>query len=149
MPAPLTITSANAIYLISVASVFPTPQQLQGWAVDEAFDTEESDIAEIQIGVDGLTASGWLPRLTPQTITFLAASPSNFQIFEQWQQAQDLAQDIFHAQGTIIIPAIKRQYTLPNGTLGPRYQALSNARRVLQARRFMITWGWPITSAPL
>jgi hypothetical protein len=147
MAQPLgTITSANAVYYLSIQSVFPTPQRLEGWGVNDAFSTDLVDLAEIQLGVDGFTASGWLPRLTPQTLTFIAASPS-ITIFETWQQAQDLTQSIFYATGTIILPAIQRQYTLPNGTL-MRYQALANARRVLEPRPFHITWGYPITAAP-
>jgi hypothetical protein len=142
----LSITAANAVYLLQIQSVFPTPVQLQGFAANAAFDTEASDIAEIQLGVDGYIASGWVPRLTPQTISVLAASPSNI-IFETWQQAQDLTLSIFYATGTIILPAIQRQYTLTNGTL-MRYQALANARRVLEPRTYHITWGWPITAAP-
>jgi hypothetical protein len=127
--------------------VFPVPQSLQGFAVDEAFDTEAADTAEIQLGVDGLLAAGWIPRLTTQTITLLAASPS-FLIFEQWVAAQDIAQDIFHATGTIIIPAIRRKYFLPQGTIN-RFIAIPHARRVLQPRSFTIIWGNPITSAPV
>ena len=147
MAAPLTITSANAVYMLSVDSVFPTPQQLQGFAVDEAFDTEVANTAEVQLGVDGFVASGWIPRLTVQTITLLAASPS-FLLFESWVQAQDITKSLFTATGTIILPAIARKYSLPYGTL-TRFPALPNARRVLQQRQFTITWGWPVTSAPV
>jgi hypothetical protein len=147
MPTPLSITSANAVYLISVAGVFPVAQPLQGWGVDEAFDTERADISETKLGVDGVFAAGWVPRVTKQTITLLAASPS-FLIFEQWVAAQDTTQSIFYATGTIILPSIQRKYSLPNGVLGPSFQAIPNAKKVLADRQFEITWGWPITSGP-
>lgn len=141
----LTITSANAIYMITVDTVFPTPQQLQQFGVDEAFDTEPADMAEVQLGVDGFVASGWIPRLTTQTITLNAAS-SSFQIFESWVAAQDASMEVFHATGTIIFPSIGRKYALPQGTL-TRYPAMPNARRVLMQRQFTLVWGWPITGA--
>jgi hypothetical protein len=144
---PLKITSANAVYLLAVPGVFGAAQQIQGFSVDEAFDTEPAVTAEVQLGVDGFTAFGWTPRMTRQTLTLLAASPS-FILFETWIMAQDAAQDVFLAAGTILIPAISRQYSLPNGAL-TRFPALPNARRVLMGRQFEITWGWPITSAPL
>lgn len=143
----LTITSANAVYMLSVDTVFPTPVQIQGFGVDEAFDTEASDVAEVQLGVDGLAVSGWVPRLTTQTITLLAASPS-FQLFEAWVQAMDVAREVLYAQGTIAIPSIGRKYSLPQGTL-TRYPAMPNAKRVLAQRQFTITWAWPITGAPI
>src|SRR6266702_3037993 len=147
MAAALTITSANVVYMLGVDSVFPTPQQIQGFGVDEAFDTEAADVAEVQIGVDGVTAAGWIPRLTTQTITLIASSPS-FNLFEQWVAAMDTTQEVFHATGTIIIPSIRRKYYLPQGTL-TRFPALPNARRVLQHRQFTIMWAWPITSGPV
>ena len=143
----LKITAANATYYLSIASVFPSAQQLQGWGVDEAFSTEPADTAEVQLGVDGFAASGFLPRLTRQTITLLASSPS-FLLFEQWVTAMDTAVEVFYATGTIIIPAIGRKYSLPQGTL-IRYPAMPNARRTLQNRQFTIEWAWPITGGPV
>lgn len=143
----LSITSANAVYMLSVASVFPSPQQIQGFGVDEAFDTEAADTAEIQLGVDGVAVSGWIPRLTRQTITLLASSPS-FLLFETWVAAQDQAQAIFYATGLILIPAIGRKYSLPQGTL-TRFPAMPNARRVLQQRQFTIEWSWPVIGGPI
>jgi hypothetical protein len=142
----LNITAANAIYMIIAPPLYPTPQQLQGWGVAEAFDTEQAETAEVQIGVDGLVASGWLPRVTRQTLTFLAASTSN-DIFEQIVMAQDQLQQNFSLTGMVTIIATGKKYNLPDGTL-TRFPALPNARRVLDHRRFEIVWGFPITVAP-
>jgi len=140
-----TITSASAIYMLSIDSVFPTPQQLQGFGVDEAFDTEQTDIAEVALGVDGFSAAGWLPRLTPQTITLHAASPS-FYIFDDWVAAMDQLKEVLYASATITIPAIKRKYTLQQGTL-TRFPTIGSVRRTLQARQFVIVWAQGITGA--
>ena len=137
MAAP-TITSANAIFMISVASVFPAPVQLQGFGVDEAFDTEATDVAETQVGVDGYGVAGWIPRQVPMTITLLASSPS-FLIFEEWVTAQDKLNEILYASCVISIPSIGRKYAGALGAL-TRYPQLPNVRRVLQQRQFVITW---------
>jgi hypothetical protein len=142
-----TITSATAVYMLSISSVFPTPQKIDQFGVDEAFDTDMADTAEVRLGVDGVAVSGWIPRLTKQTITLLASSES-FVIFENWVAAQDIIKEVLYATGLIQIPGIKRQYVLPQGTL-TRYPAMPNAKRVLADRRFEITWSWPITGAPL
>lgn len=142
----LNITAANAIYFITAPPLYPTPQQLQGWGVAEAFDTEQAETAEVQIGVDAFVAAGWLPRVTRQTLTFLAAAPS-IDIFEQLVMAQDQLQQNFSLAGQITIIATGRKYNLPDGTL-TRFPALPNARRVLDPRRFEIIWGFPITVAP-
>jgi hypothetical protein len=134
----LSITSASSIVMLSVASVFPTPQQLRGFGVDEAFDTEPSDAAEVALGVDGFAAAGWVPRNVVQTYTLHAASP-DFTLFEDWVAAQDQIQEILYASATITIPALKRKYAFAQGAL-TRFPALPNARRTLQQRQFVITW---------
>jgi hypothetical protein len=143
--AGLTITAATAIYTLVVDTVFPVPQTLQGFGVDEAFDTEAAETAVVELGVDGVAVSGWVPRLTKQTITLLPSSIS-FILFEQWVEAMDRGQEVLYATGVIKIPAVKRQYNLPQGTL-TRHPALPNAKRVLRDRQFEITWAWPITMA--
>lgn len=147
----LTITSANAVYMLGIDSVFPTPQQIQQFGVDEAFDTEVAMITETQVGVDGEGVAGWVPREIRQTLTLLASSPS-FLIFEAWVNAMDQAREVLYANGTIVIPSIGRKYSMAKGTL-TRYPAIPNARRVLANRRFELVWlpslGQPaITSAP-
>lgn len=143
----LTITSANAIYLLSIDGVYTAPQALVGFGVSEAFDTEVADIAEVQMGVDGLSASGWLPRLTTQTITLLAASPS-FRIFEDWVAAQDTLKDILYATGEVHLPSIGRKYSMEQGTL-TRFAAMPNAKRTLEQRTFTIVWAHGIIGAPI
>lgn len=142
-----TITAASATFTLSVDTLFPVPQVLQGYAVNDAFTSEDAEIAETQIGVDGVVVSGWLPRLTPMDITFLASSDS-VSIFEQWMLAMDNIQDILYGTGTIAYPAVGKVYYLNQGTLS-RVSMLPSARRVLEQRRFRVTWGWPITSGPI
>ncbi len=142
----LNITSANAIYTIIAPPLYQTPQQIQGWSVAEAFDTEQAEAAEVQIGVDGFVASGWLPRITRQTLTLLAASPS-IDLFEQITMSQDQLKQNFSLTGMVTILATGKKYNLPDGTL-TRSPALPNARRVLDPRRFEIIWGVPIPVAP-
>lgn len=149
----LTITSASAVVILTIPGVFPAPQQLAGFGVDEAFDMEPVDAAVVQTGVDGLGVAGYVPREVPMTITLLAASPS-FAVFDSWIAAQDALREILYASGLITIPAIGRKYTLYQGAL-TRYPTIPSARRTLQQRQFQITWmppgggQPPIVNAPL
>lgn len=143
----LTITSANSIFMLTVDGVFTSPQQLQGFGVDEAFDTEAAETAVVELGVDGVAVSGWVPRLTRQTITLLPSALASFNIFESWVAAMDQAREVLYANGVIILPSISRKYTLPQGTL-TRFPALPNVKRTLRDRQFEITWAWPITTSP-
>jgi hypothetical protein len=151
--ASLTITAANAVFMLSVDSVFPTAQQLQQFGVDEAFDPEQVDAGVVEMGVDGIGVGGWLPRVVPMTVTLQAASPS-FRVFEDWVAAQDQLREVLYGHAIIRIPAIGREYTCAQGTL-VRHSTMPSARRTLRQRQWQITWMPPsqgipaITSAPI
>ena len=35
-----TLTVANSVYMLMIVDLFPVPQQLQGYSVDDVFSTE-------------------------------------------------------------------------------------------------------------
>lgn len=133
-----TITSANAVFMLAVGGVFPSPVQLQGFGVDDAFTTEMVDASETQVGVDGFGVAGYVPRSPEMTIRLLASSQS-FILFEQWVAAQDQLQDVLYANGVISMPAVGRKYTMFMGAL-MRVSTMADARRVLANREFHIRW---------
>ncbi len=133
-----TITSANAVFMLSVASVFPTPVQLQEFGVDDAFVTDLVDANEVQVGVDGFGVAGYIPRAPMMTIRLLASSRS-FIIFENWMAAMDQLQEVLYGSAVITMSAVGRKYTCYQGSLG-RFSSLADARRVLQNREFQIHW---------
>jgi hypothetical protein len=133
-----TLTSANAVVLISVASLFPTPQQLQGFAADDVTDIDPLDNAELVMGVDGILSAGFVFITIKQAITLQADSASNF-IFDSWYQTQQQARDLFPATGLIILPGLQTKWTLSNGFLSS-YKPMGDVKRYVQPRKFEITW---------
>lgn len=142
----LSITAANSVYMLSVRGLFAIPQQLQGFAADAAFATDASESAEVIKGVDGKMSAGFVPFLTKQTVSLQADSPSAF-IFEDWLAAQKAVLGIYYCDAQISIPGIGRKYTMTKGVLSA-IPNLPTARKVLQARDFVITWD-DIAGAPL
>lgn len=140
-----TITSANAVFTLSIAGLYGAPVQLQGFGVDDAFTTEAVDNAELKMGVDGQFVGGWIPMPVKMGVNFLASSPSIL-IFETWYNAEQGKEQKLIASGSIILPATSRQYTLTQGYLSSQ-NVLPDAKKTLGDRKFQITWG-SITSAP-
>ncbi len=132
------ITSVNSVFLLTVAGLFPTPQKLQEFGVDDAFVADIADTAETQVGVDGYGVAGYVPRTVPMTIRFLASSVS-LNLFEQWIGAQDAAGEILYCSAIISQPSIGRKYTCYYGTL-MRVSTMADVRRVLQNREFHINF---------
>jgi hypothetical protein len=132
------ITSANAVIALTIAGVFPTPVQLQGFAADDVFDTDQVNPSETLMGVDGILSAGFVFVPIQQNFSLQADSPSNF-IFEQWNAQQQAAAEIFFANGIVTLTSINKVYVMRKGVLSG-YKAIADGKRVLQPRRFSITW---------
>ena len=133
-----TITSANSVFTIVVAGLFPAPVQLRGYASDKAFTTEALSLAEVQMGVDGRMTAGFIPNPTKQTVTLQADSPSK-DIFTALIQAMKTAREVFYISGSIALPSTGESFTLTRGILTNAKQ-IPDAQKVLQPVEFTITW---------
>lgn len=133
-----TITSANSVFTLVVAGLFPAPVQLKGYASDKAFTTEAVDLAEVQMGVDGRMTAGYVPNPVKQTITLQADSPSK-DIFTAVIQAMKTAREVFYISGSISLPSTGESFTLTRGILTNAKQ-IPDAQKVLQPVEYIITW---------
>lgn len=133
-----TITAANAVIMFSVTGLFPSPQQLQQFAVDDIYTTDDVQTTEVQMGVDGHLTAGYVNVPVNQNFALMADSPSNG-MFEDWATAMKLAQDVFYANATVTLTSIGKKFTCTRGSL-VRYKPLPDAAKVLQSRRFAVTW---------
>ncbi len=132
------ITSANSVFTLVIPLLYPAPQQLQGYAVDDAFDDEAIQFSESQMGVDGRKSAGFTPSLTKQTIMLMADSPS-LSLFEYWMNAMKAAREVIPASGSILLPGTGKSYVLVNGSLETGKQ-MPAVKKVLQAQSFVIAW---------
>lgn len=133
-----TITSADSVFILSSNDFALAAIQIQGFAADAAFATDETDTAEVLLGVDGKMSAGWVPRTYPQTITLQADSPS-IDVFDSIVLAQDANRTVYRLNAVITIPGTQRSYTMTRGVLN-RHTVMPGAQRVLQPRTFTITW---------
>lgn len=136
--ADTTITSANSVFTLVVAGLFPAPVQLRGYSSDKAFTTEALDLAEVNMGVDGRMTAGYTPMPTKQTITLQADSPSK-DIFTALIQAMKTAREVFYMSGSIALPSTGESFTLTRGVLTNAKQ-IPDAQKVLQPVDYIITW---------
>lgn len=133
-----TITSSNAILFLTIGNLYPAPQQIQGFAVDDVYGVEALANAETMMGVDGILSAGFVFVPVRQHIMLQADSASNL-IMDQWYLAQQQTKELISATGSIALPAIQRKYTMAKGFM-TSYVPVAEGRRVLQPRRYEITW---------
>lgn len=145
MSSDLLITSANAIYTITVPGLFNAPFTLKNFAADRAFETEARELAEESMSVDGYLNVGWVANAVSQTIS-LQASSDEASVFDSIIAAQDQARTIYRLGAVIQLPAIGKKYTLTRGYLRSAVQ-IPSAARVLEARAFEVRWERVIPAA--
>lgn len=133
-----TITSANSVFTLLIPQVFPAPVTLQGYAVDDAFDTETVETAEAIMGVDGRMSAGFTPFITPMSV-HLQADSDSIALFDDWLGAMDQAQEVYFAQGTILLPSVGRAYAMTQGVL-TNAKRIPDAKKVLQPVVYTIKW---------
>jgi hypothetical protein len=132
------ITAANATIILTAPDVVGAPVQLQGFSTDNIYDMDAVEPVETMMGVDGVLSGGYTPKPLPQVFMIQADSPSIdfFEAIQAWQQT-NLAAEII--SGTALLLGPQKLYSMPKGYL-TSYQPLPPAHKVLQARRFTITW---------
>jgi len=134
----VSITSANAVILLTVPGIIPVAVQLSAFAADDIFDSDEVDMAETKMGVDGKLSGGLVFAKTPWNVTFQADSPS-IAMFEAWDGYQQSNTEVFPGQAVVTLTGVGRAYTMINGYL-VRGKRLPDAKRLLEPRKFRIDW---------
>lgn len=132
------ITSANAILLLGVDNLFPIPQKISGFATEDLFDTEVINPSEVMMGADGKMSAGLVNVPIPQNYVLQADSDS-IDFFDAWYAAMKAAQDVYFSQGIIQLPSVNHAYAMNNGVL-TGYTPVADAKKLLQPRKFKITW---------
>lgn len=133
-----TITSADAIFALTVPNLYDSAQTIEGYQADAMFALGDTEVATSIRGADGKLSAGFVFGEQLQTISIMPDSPS-LNIFDTWYKTSQTAKAVFRCNATIILPAISRKYTLTNGVL-QRVKVIPDANRVLQGMTFQINW---------
>lgn len=131
------ITSANAQLSLAVNGLFGATS-VEQFSMEDIFTTQPAEASEVMMGVDGVLSAGYIYTPKKMEIALMANSPSTV-LFDLWYQTMTSQIQVFSASGTIAIPSLGYNYVMFNGFL-TRYSPTSDARRVMQPRRFEITW---------
>lgn len=142
----MSLTAANAVIMLGVSGIFDQPQQIQGFSTDDVFDVDQIKRVETQMGVDGVLSGGFVYNETTQTFTLQSDSASNF-FFDQWDLAQQAAQETFEASGTIFLPSIGVQWACVKGFLTD-VPPMPSVGKLIKPRKYTIRWG-SVTPAPV
>lgn len=133
-----TITAADAVLTLSVLLLFPTPQQIQGFANDDAFSIPQFKSVATLRGTDGKLSGGYIFSDILQKIVLQADSLSN-DFFDVWWTNMQSSSGVFPANGLIQLPGIATKFTLTRGFL-TGYVPLPPVKSILHPREYEISW---------
>lgn len=132
------LTSANSSFVITAPPVFVTPYQMMGYASDKAFTFDATELAEVNMGVDGRMTGGFVPTPVKQAVSLQGDSPSKefFALVMQYMKAR---REIVYLTATITLPSTGEVFALTRGILTSGHQ-IPSAQKILQPVEFSITW---------
>lgn len=133
-----TITAANSVYMLTVGTLFPTAQQLEGFMADDVFDTDDVDVAETIMGVDGNLSVGYIPNPVEQTIYIMPDSPTS-DLFDAWYAATKAAREVIVASATVWLPGPQKKYACAKGVL-KRIKPIPAVKKTVQGVPYRLTW---------
>lgn len=110
------ITSADAIFILSVPELAIVGHKVEGFSVDKAFSSDNKVYAETLVGVDGKMSAGYTPTKTTMQLSLQADSASRT-VFNAILEAMQTAKRIYYMSGTVSIPATSESFTLTKGVI--------------------------------
>lgn len=140
------ITGATATYQLSIANLFDSAQQLQGFAADDVFSTPPIQSIETLMGVDGVMSAGFVYVEIKQSISLQADSASNA-LFDAWYAAQQQQEDVYFANATVWLKALGSKWAMTRGVLS-QYHPIPDIKKLIQPRKYEITWN-SMSAAPV
>ncbi|UMM08422.1 hypothetical protein MKW11_14735 [Gluconobacter frateurii] len=132
------ITSADAIFTLTVSALWNAPITLENWGSDRAWEQEALEMAEFRMSIDGKLNKGYVPRAVVQTLTFSAGS-SSIPYLEAIVAGQQQSMSIYTLGAELTLNSTGRKYTFTNGGLNSGTVA-PNGGATLEDRTFSLTW---------
>ena len=110
------ITSANAQLYLTVDELYPAGIPLQNFSADSMATSDDMEISQVRMGVDGGMAAGYVPNPYTVTITLEASSPS-LETMQSILQAMKVNKRTYECKLVLTIPATKQVHTWTHGVL--------------------------------
>ncbi|WP_046901579.1 phage tail fiber protein [Gluconobacter oxydans] len=132
------ITSADAIYTLTVSSLWDAPITLENWGSDRGWEQEALEMAEFRMSLDGKLNKGYVPRAVVQSLA-LSAGSASIPYLEAIIAGQQQSMSIYTLGAELTLKSTGRKYTFTNGGLSSGTVA-PNGGGTLEDRTFSLTW---------
>lgn len=132
------ITSADAVFTITIKNLFNAPITLENWESDKAWEAQDRNISETKMSIDGKLNIGYIPSPINQTLHFSANSKSLI-VFDSLATATEQMRTPYMINGELSLKGLGRKFTFSNGVL-VSYAPLPDGGKTLGGRKVTLTW---------
>lgn len=133
-----TLTVANSVIMMTCEALYTSPVQLQGYAADDAFETDTVENGEYSMGIDGNFSAGFVFNPIPFTLTIQADSVS-LPIFENIWNYEVANRTKLEHTWTVTTTANGRRYDMIKGFM--RSYKAPAGKRILQPAVVSLVFG--------
>ena len=110
------ITSADATLVLGVKELYPAGVQLMNFSTDRMMQSDDIEVAQARMGVDGGLAAAYVPNPYSLTITLEASSPS-LSVMQSILMAMKVNRTTYECSVTLVIPSISQVHSWRHGVL--------------------------------
>ncbi|GBQ07281.1 phage tail fiber protein [Saccharibacter floricola] len=132
------LTSADAVFTLTVQTLFNAPITLENWAAAKGWESQSLKLADTRMSMDGKLNKGFVPSALDMTLHF-SPNSNTYKLFDTIATAARQGQTVYVLNGEITLKGLGRKYTLINGVL-MEYNAVPNASEMLDDVTVHIRW---------
>ena len=132
------ITSADAVFTLTVKTLFNAPVKLENWSTNRAWEGQALRLADTRLSIDGKLNKGFVPSAYDMTLHF-SPNSNTWNIFDAIQMATRQARTVYELNGELHLPGLNRKYTFVSGCI-VEMAAVPNGGELLDERSVHIRW---------
>lgn len=132
------ITSADAVFTITIKTLFNTPVTLDNWSTNRAWEGQALRLADTRLSIDGKLNKGFVPSAYDMTLNF-SPNSGTWDVFDALQTASRQARTVYELNGELTLKGFNRKYTLVSGCV-LELSAVPNGGELLEERSVHIRW---------
>lgn len=132
------ITSADAVFTITIKTLFNAPIRLENWSANRAWEGQNLRLADTRLSIDGKLNKGAVPAAYDMTLNF-SPNSNAWDVFDALQTASRQARTVYELNGELLLKGLNRKYTFVSGCVLD-ISAVPNGGELLEERSVHIRW---------
>lgn len=133
-----TITSADAVLVLSSRDLSLAATQIQGFAADAMWTMGDTEVVQTVRGADGRLSAGFVYGDYSMVITLMPDSDSDL-VFDAAMTGAVSGTAVYRIDGVLTLPSNGRVYNMTRGVVTAG-RIMPDGQRVLQPRTWTIMW---------